>query len=243
MEQNNIYCKIAEVRVELQNANCKKSGKNGFANFDYFTLEDILPTINNLMLKHRLLSVFNMNNEYATLTYINADAPTEQVQFSCPVAEAEIKGSTPIQCLGGEITYLRRYLILTSLEVTEGDSLDALAGSDKLVTKQDKKVNEINKPQSAKIIKTDDIKQQMITPQPKKVEEITVKEMSLKEALEVSTFKGRKLKELTQDQLQVVADKSLDPIRKKAAQIILDNWNNLNDFVDTPEDDMGDLPF
>lgn len=231
------------VRVELQNSQCKKSGKNAFANFDYFTLEDVLPTINNLMLKHRLLSIFNMNNECASLTYINAEKPDEQVQFVCPVAEAEIKGSTPIQCLGGEITYLRRYLILTSLEITEGDSLDALAGSDKLVTKQDKKVNEINKPQSAKIIKTDDIKQQMINPQPKKVEEITDKEMSLKEALEVSTFKGRKLKELTQDQLQVVADKSMDATRKKAAQIILDNWDNLNDFTDTTDDDLGDLPF
>lgn len=231
------------VRVELQNSQCKKSGKNAFANFNYFTLEDILPTINNLMLKHRLLSIFNMNNECASLTYINAEKPDEQVQFVCPVAEAEIKGSTPIQCLGGEITFLRRYLILTSLEVTEGDSLDALAGSDKLVTKTDKKVNEINKPQSAKIIKTDDIKQQMINPQPKKVEEITDKEMSLKEALEVSTFKGRKLKELTQDQLQVVADKSMDATRKKAAQIILDNWDNLNDFTDTTDDDLGDLPF
>lgn len=231
------------VRVELQNSQCKKSGKNAFANFDYFTLEDVLPTINNLMLKHRLLSIFNMNNECASLTYINAEKPDEQVQFVCPVAEAEIKGSTPIQCLGGEITYLRRYLILTSLEVTEGDSLDALAGSDKLVTKTDKKVNEINKPQSAKIIKTDDIKQQMITPQPKKVEEITANEMSLKEALEVSTFKGSKLKELTQDQLQVVADKSMDATRKKAAQIILDNWDNLNDFTETTDDDLGDLPF
>lgn len=238
----NIYEKIATVRVELQNSQCKKSGKNAFANFDYFTLEDVLPTINNLMLKHRLLSIFNMNNECASLTYINAEKPDEQVQFVCPVAEAEIKGSTPIQCLGGEITYLRRYLILTSLEVTEGDSLDALAGSDKLVTKTDK-VNEINKPQSAKIIKTDDIKQQMITPQPKKVEEITANEMSLKEALEVSTFKGRKLKELTQDQLQVVADKSMDATRKKAAQIILDNWDNLNDFTETTDDDLGDLPF
>ena len=83
----------------------------------------------------------------------------------------------------------------------------------------------------------------MITPQPKKVEEITAKEMSLKEALEVSTFKGRKLKELTQDQLQVVADKSMDATRKKAAQIILDNWDNLNDFSEIPEDDLGDLPF
>jgi len=239
----NIYEKIATVRVELQNSQCKKSGKNAFANFDYFTLEDILPTINNLMLKHRLLSIFNMNNECASLTYINAEKPDEQVQFVCPVAEAEIKGSTPIQCLGGEITYLRRYLILTSLEVTEGDSLDALAGSDKLVTKTEKKVYQQPQQNGVKVIKTDDIKQQMINPQPKKVEEITDKEMSLKEALEVSTFKGRKLKELTQDQLQVVADKSQDPIRKKAAQIILDNWDNLNDFTEIPEDDMGDLPF
>lgn len=96
---------------------------------------------------------------------------------------------------------------------------------------------------SAKVIKTEEIKKEIAQPQPKKVEEITSKEMSLNDAMECTTAKGKKLGELTQDQLQMIVDKSFDATRKKAAQIILDNWNNLNDFVDTPEDDMGDLPF
>ena len=96
---------------------------------------------------------------------------------------------------------------------------------------------------SAKVIKTEDIKKEMVNPQPKKVEEITSKEMSLKEALEYTTAKGKKLKELTQEQLHTVVEKSFDATRRKAAQIILDNWDNLNDFSEIPEDDLGDLPF
>ena len=94
---------------------------------------------------------------------------------------------------------------------------------------------------SAKVIKTEEIKKEMV--QPKKVEEITSNEMSLNEAMEVTTFKGRKLGELKQDQLQMIVEKSSDATRRKAAQIILDNWDNLNDFSEIPEDDLGDLPF
>ena len=131
----NIYEKIETIRVALQEANLKKSGKNGFANFNYFTLDDILPALNRLMLENKLFSNFSLNSETATLTLINAEKVDEQVIFTSPIAEAQIKGSTPIQCLGGVHTYMKRYLYLNAFEIVEGDILDALVGSEKLEAK------------------------------------------------------------------------------------------------------------
>lgn len=229
----NIYQKIAKVRVDLQNLNIKKSGFNKFANFDYFTLEDILPTINKLMEKHGLLSVFSMGTINSSLSIFNADEPTETVTFECPNAEADIKGCTPVQCLGGEITYLKRYLYLNAFEIVEGDVLDALVGTDKLVTdkKQDKLAN--------KVINSKDI--QKADYDVVKLSDKLEEEMDLDKALQIRTAKGTLLKDCKKDQLQYIIDNSKDKVRIKAAQIILDNWDFIGD--DYTEEDMTGLPF
>ena len=44
---------IISIRVKLQNAKLKKSGKNKSAGFDYFELADFLPKLNELMLEEK----------------------------------------------------------------------------------------------------------------------------------------------------------------------------------------------
>lgn len=131
----NIYQKLNKVRVELQQSNLSKSGNNKFANFKYFTLDDFLPRVNELMNENGLTAMFNIDT-IATLTIVNVEKPEERVEFTSPVAEAEIKGSTPIQCLGGVHTYLKRYLYLNAFEMVESDVLDALVGTDTLETEK-----------------------------------------------------------------------------------------------------------
>lgn len=229
----NIYQKIAKVRVDLQNLNIKKSGFNKFANFDYFTLEDILPTINKLMKDNGLLSMFSMGTINSSLVIINVDDPNEMVTFECPNADADIKGCTPVQCLGGEITYLKRYLYLNAFEIVEGDVLDALVGTDKLVTdkKQEKLAN--------KVVTSKDI--QKADYDVVKLSDKLVEEMDLDKALEIKTAKGTLLKDLDKDQLQFIIENSKDKVRVKAAQILLDNWDFFGDTY--TEEDMKDLPF
>lgn len=132
----NIYEKLQAMRVELQASNLKKSGYNKFANFKYFTLEDLLPKINELLLKYKLFSVFSIISDLATLKLINSEKADEVVEFYSPIADADIKGCTPVQCLGGVHTYVKRYLYSNAFEVVEGEVLDALIGSDKLNTKK-----------------------------------------------------------------------------------------------------------
>ena len=66
-KNKNLNESIISIRVKLQNAKLKKSGKNKFAGFDYFELSDFLPKLNELMLEEGVNDIFYIKNDYATL--------------------------------------------------------------------------------------------------------------------------------------------------------------------------------
>jgi len=131
---------LIKARVELQKRKLKKSGKNKYAGFDYFELKDVLPTINEINAELGLMTIFNIIDGVASLEVVDGD---KSVKFQCPVAEAGMKGMQPIQMLGSQITYMRRYLFFMAYEITDGDVVDALPlqkdlHPDKVKTLEDK---------------------------------------------------------------------------------------------------------
>lgn len=124
----NVYKKLQKARVELQKKNLKKSGKNKFANFEYYELADFMPSVNEIFDNLGLFSRFNIDNETAWLDIINTDNIEQEITFRSQIAEAEIKGTTPIQCLGGVHTYMKRYLYQNALEIVESDMFDGKVG-------------------------------------------------------------------------------------------------------------------
>lgn len=120
----NIYEKLQTCRVELQNSNLKKSGKNDYAGYEYFELQDFMPKINELFLKYKLCGIVTFGTEVAELSICNIEKPEEKIIFTSPMAEASLKGCHPVQNLGAVETYQRRYLYMTALEITESDILD-----------------------------------------------------------------------------------------------------------------------
>lgn len=130
----NLYQKLQKARIALQNTQLKKSGHNKFAGFKYFELGDLLPHINNIFDALGLFSAFNIKDGLATLTIVDTEKPEQAIQFTSPVADAQVKGTTPVQSLGAVHTYLKRYLYLNALEIIENDMLDANVGTSKLVT-------------------------------------------------------------------------------------------------------------
>jgi hypothetical protein len=125
-----IYKKMADVRCELQNTKMSKSGKNTFAGYDYFELSDFLPTINELCKKHGLLPVVSFDKEQAMMIIYNAEKPEEQLIFTSPMADVNLKGCHAIQNVGAAETYSRRYLYMTAFEIVEHDALDSTQGKD-----------------------------------------------------------------------------------------------------------------
>lgn len=124
-EEMNIYRKLQKMRCELQGMNLKKSGKNEFAKYSYYELQDFIPQINVLMEKYNVTSRLCYTKEIATLEIINCEKPEERIAFTSPMAEALLKGCHPVQNLGAAETYERRYLYMTAFEIIEHEALDS----------------------------------------------------------------------------------------------------------------------
>jgi hypothetical protein len=121
-----VHKKLMQARVELQAMPLKKSGHNKFAGYNYFELGDFLPQVNAIFHRLGLCSVVSFDAEYASLTITDVDDGT-MIVITSPMVEANMKGASPIQSLGGCQTYQRRYLYLCATDLVEGDSFDAAA--------------------------------------------------------------------------------------------------------------------
>lgn len=132
----NVYQKLQKSRVELQNKKLKKSGKNKYAGFVYYELADFIPAVNEIFNNNGLFSEFNIDKELATLRILNTENLEEVIEFKSPIADANLKGCTPIQSLGGVHTYMKRYLYLNALEIVESDMFDSKAGDMQLEDKK-----------------------------------------------------------------------------------------------------------
>jgi hypothetical protein len=121
-----VHKKLMQARVELQAMPLKKSGHNKFAGYNYFELGDFLPQVNSIFNRLGLCSVVSFDTEYASLTITDVDDGT-CIVITSPMVEANMKGASPIQSLGGCQTYQRRYLYLCATDLVEGDSFDASA--------------------------------------------------------------------------------------------------------------------
>jgi hypothetical protein len=115
-----------QARVELQAMPLKKSGHNKFAGYNYFELGDFLPQVNSIFNRLGLCSVVSFDADYASLTITDVDDGT-MIVITSPMVESVMKGTSPIQSLGGCQTYQRRYLYLCATDLVEGDSFDASA--------------------------------------------------------------------------------------------------------------------
>lgn len=125
-----VYKKLMQARVMLQSREMKKSGHNKFAGYTYFELGDFLPHIQPIFADIGLCGVVSFASDIATLTIIDADDGS-QMSLTCPMSSASLKGCHDVQNLGAVMTYIRRYLWTTALEIVEHDVLDATTGQDK----------------------------------------------------------------------------------------------------------------
>lgn len=118
-----VYEKLNRARLHLQNSNLTKTGENKFAGYKYFELSDIMPPINQIFSEVGLCGIVTFTSEVALLTIYDTTSQLS-VCITSPMAEASLKGAHAIQNLGAVQTYMRRYLWMTALEISEVDTLD-----------------------------------------------------------------------------------------------------------------------
>ena len=142
-EGMNAKMKLAKARLYFLNSKIGKSGKNIVMEFKYFELEDIVPTAIRIFTRVGLLAVDEIGvidpvsgQQIAKKSIYNADDPEEEpIVFRVPYKEMDqIVSKTgkivtnPLQAEGSSITYLRRYLWMVALDITEPDNVDDKLG-------------------------------------------------------------------------------------------------------------------
>lgn len=145
----NVYGKLAVARGKFLEAPVKKSGVNRFAEYKYFELEDIVPVATSIFANLGLVFVISFDNELATGRLVNVDKPEEEIVFTSPMRDLEVKGMNAVQALGGTETYQRRYLYMACLDIVEADAFDATQGKANLDTGKTEAPKKSNKPATA----------------------------------------------------------------------------------------------
>nr|DAK65735.1 MAG TPA: ERF superfamily protein [Caudoviricetes sp.] len=143
----NVYQKLSLARKRFLERNVKKSGVNRQLEFQYFELQDIVPSATRIFQNLGLLGVVQFppveknaetglaSEPVATMMVLNTDRPSETIEFMVPYREVEqIKSNAgksvtnPLQALGSSVTYLRRYLWMLAMDIVEQDDVDATLG-------------------------------------------------------------------------------------------------------------------
>ena len=129
----NIYEKMNQLKEQFAQTELKKSGKNKFAGFEYFELKDIIPTILKLEKEIGLYSLVTFDKENATLKFYNTEktAAEEIIVTQVPmIVDFEMAKANKVQSMGAVVTYFRRYLYVTALDIVENDVFDAISGKE-----------------------------------------------------------------------------------------------------------------
>ena len=133
----NIYAKMIEARKRFLDAGIKKNGVNRYAEYKYFTLDDIIPVKQAIFKDLGLADFISFSSEMAVLTIYNVDDPKESIIFTSQLDRDESMIKNPIQKVGAIQTYVRRYLYMLALDIIESDGIEETT---------DKPVDEDNKP-------------------------------------------------------------------------------------------------
>lgn len=126
-----VYRKLQAARHELSKTNLKKTGHNKFGGWFYYELGDFMPTVHKLFDAVGLCGAVTFG-EMAMLTIYDTEDGSS-VQFFSPIVYAENNKGQAIQVLGSTHTYLRRYLWLLAMEITESDQIDSQQQEEKPV--------------------------------------------------------------------------------------------------------------
>ena len=123
MENTNVYTKLNLCRLAFKNSKVKKSGKNTFAGYDYFELDDILNAIIPICNDNKCVTIVNFSADTATLNFIDCETGNGIV-FTSPMSTASLKGCHDVQNLGAVESYIKRYLYQNCFEIAEPDQCD-----------------------------------------------------------------------------------------------------------------------
>lgn len=127
-----VHSKLNKARIKFHALPLKKSGHNKFAGYRYFELGDFLVPALQICDEVGISCTISLAGDTATMRIVDIEDGSTIV-LNTPLADASTKGQLPIQSLGSQHTYVRRYLWMLALEIVEHDAIDAMAGGVEVV--------------------------------------------------------------------------------------------------------------
>lgn len=122
-----IMKKLLEARIKFAQANVNKTGKGVIDGNEYtfYTLNDIIPTKNNIFKELGMVDIITYNSQEAKLELFDTDDLKESITFTSPMP-SDLRSVNPNQmmAIGGCQTYQRRYLYVTALDISEPDHVE-----------------------------------------------------------------------------------------------------------------------
>ena len=122
----NLLRKIMQARKMFKDKGISKSGYNHFQKFSYYELKDIIPEAIEICIELDIATRFTYEYDHYALKISDLENK-EETEFCMPAQEIPKEGNmnNQLQNLGKVQTYIRRYLYMQFLDITENDVVDA----------------------------------------------------------------------------------------------------------------------
>jgi hypothetical protein len=122
-----VYKKLSMARERFHKLKLTKTGRNTFAQYNYFELGDFLIPALEVFREVGLIAYVSFDADTATMTIVDLETDSKMT-ITSPMGSAALKGCHEVQNIGAVETYQRRYLWVAALEIVEHDALDATTG-------------------------------------------------------------------------------------------------------------------
>jgi len=117
-----VYKKIQACRASIKASNLKKSGRNTYSKYDYYTPEQVDKLVYDACLSEGLFNKFELkrdsNGLYGEMSVIDTDKGEVQT-FILATEMPEITATNATQQMGGCMTYCNRYLLMNIYDIVE----------------------------------------------------------------------------------------------------------------------------
>lgn len=116
---------MAEARKLVRETKHKKSGRNEYSKYDYFTPEQVELIVAEVCEATKLLPMCNLkrdeNGLYQELTLVNIEKPEEMVVFTLATERGDMKATNQTQQMGGTDTYSERYIKMKVFQIKDNN--------------------------------------------------------------------------------------------------------------------------
>lgn len=125
MESKNVYQKLNDFQKEELHLLKTKSAHQ----YKYSPLDDIMEAVTPLLQKHGLIishsTIYNNDKEFVVTNLISIEDPTQFIRSETQIQYGiKIGSMNPVMVIGAQITYIRRYHVVTLLGLTTEEDTD-----------------------------------------------------------------------------------------------------------------------